>query len=173
MVIWPCTYRIYFIKGTMATNIFDRSNLPQSTLQHIWNLADTRNSGSLNQTEFIIAMHYISATLNGSLSTLPSTLPANIYAAATGRLTSTLGRQATTMRSPIMRHNNIGAGGDSTYVLGPGSSGELGRSPTINFAGPPQQQQQQAELKLTTEEHGKYKLLFQQLAINETGSVSG
>ncbi|KAI8342953.1 hypothetical protein BC941DRAFT_84277 [Chlamydoabsidia padenii] len=149
------------LQGSRATTIFDRSNLPSSTLQHIWNLADTRKSGSLNQTEFIIAMHFISATLNGSLATLPATLPATIYAAATGRLT--LGRQPTTMRSPIMRSSNTG---ESTYNQ-PRVSSELGRSPTISFSAP------SSELNLTPEEHGKYKILFQQLAINETGSVSG
>ncbi|KAI8086201.1 uncharacterized protein BX664DRAFT_365885 [Halteromyces radiatus] len=152
-----------------ATSIFMRSQLPSSTLQHIWDLADTRKSGSLNQTEFIIAMHYITVIRNGTMSTLPTTLPATIYAAATGRLTSSIGRQNTTMRSPLMRHNTV-MGNTNELGIKQRTSSELGRSPT--FSGSTQQRVQE-DLHITDEEYAKYQLLFQQLAINETGAVSG
>ncbi|ORZ23441.1 hypothetical protein BCR42DRAFT_447129 [Absidia repens] len=152
------------LTADMATSIFNRSKLPSTTLQHIWNLADTRNSGTLNQTEFIIAMHYISVTMNGSLPSLPASLPAPIYAAATGRLTSSLGR-----------HNTVIGGGESS--LRPRASPELGRSAsTLSPHHHTSQQQQRPPLEdfhLTHEDYAKYRPLFQQLAINETGSVSG
>ncbi|CAO3607657.1 unnamed protein product [Cunninghamella blakesleeana] len=140
-----------------ATSIFLRSNLPSTTLQHIWDLADTRKSGTLNQTEFIIAMHYISATRNGTVSTLPSTLPDSIYSAATGRLGTSLGRHNTTLRSPIMQHNT-------------GSS--LRPNPSLYNHPQPSQQQQSPLLNVSNDEYKKYKVLFQQLA-SDKGSISG
>ncbi|CAO3649453.1 unnamed protein product [Cunninghamella echinulata] len=149
-----------------ATSIFLRSNLPSSTLQHIWDLADTRKSGSLNQTEFIIAMHYITVTRNGTLSVLPPTLPDSIYAAATGRLTNSLGRHNTTiirspnmqpMRSPILQQQHTG---NSHLRSGPSSF--------YNNT-----QQQQSILNVSNEEYKKYKVLFQQLASNDKGTISG
>ncbi|CAO3594929.1 unnamed protein product [Absidia cylindrospora] len=150
------------LTADMATSIFNRSKLPSTSLQHIWNLADTRNSGTLNQTEFIIAMHYISVTMNGSLPSLPASLPAPIYAAATGRLTSSLGR-----------HNTVIGGGESS--LRPRASPELGRSAsTLSPHHHTSQQRPPLEdFHLTHEDYAKYRPLFQQLAINETGSVSG
>lgn len=144
-----------FTIGDKATSIFLRSNLPSTTLQHIWDLADTRKSGTLNQTEFIIAMHYISAIRNGTLSSLPTILPDSIYAAATGRLGTSLGRHNTTMRSPIMQHN---------------TGTNLRASPSLYNH--PQQQQQQSLFNVPNEEYKKYKVLFQQLA-SDKGSISG
>ncbi|KAI9309705.1 hypothetical protein BJ944DRAFT_172591 [Cunninghamella echinulata] len=150
-----------------ATSIFLRSNLPSSTLQHIWDLADTRKSGSLNQTEFIIAMHYITVTRNGTLTTLPPTLPDSIYAAATGRLTNSLGRHNTTivrspnmqpMRSPILQQQQHT--GNSHL-----------RSGTSSFYS--NTQQQHSILNVSNEEYKKYKVLFQQLASNDKGTISG
>lgn len=52
--------------GEKAKEIFLRSNLQPSTLHQIWSLADTRKSGTLNQTEFImlcITLHVYSLAI--------------------------------------------------------------------------------------------------------------
>ncbi|KAI8393623.1 uncharacterized protein BYT42DRAFT_13414 [Radiomyces spectabilis] len=67
-----------------AKSIFLKSKLPTDTLGQIWNLADVRRSGALNQTEFVIAMHYIAKLMDGTLSVLPTQLPPSVYASAGG-----------------------------------------------------------------------------------------
>ncbi|RUP45213.1 hypothetical protein BC936DRAFT_148479, partial [Jimgerdemannia flammicorona] len=79
-------------------------------------LADTRNSGTLNQAEFIIAMHYIARLMDSSPKSLPPHLPPAIYAAASGHkapasptsashpiASSTLG--ISSIARPVIRHN--------------------------------------------------------------------
>ncbi|KAG1224322.1 hypothetical protein G6F68_020138 [Rhizopus microsporus] len=78
----PSLFARFFV-GQAAKNVFVRSNLPPAKLQAIWDLANTRKSGALNQTEFIIAMHYIERTMKEAAQ-LPPTLPASIYASASG-----------------------------------------------------------------------------------------
>ncbi|GAB5586390.1 hypothetical protein Unana1_01290 [Umbelopsis nana] len=80
-----------------AKRVFSRSKLPVDTLAQIWSLADTRKSGTLNQTEFVVAMYYIARCMEGSTD-IPPSLPPAIYAAAAGRTTSASG-------SPQVRHN--------------------------------------------------------------------
>jgi hypothetical protein len=70
-----------------ARNIFMKSNLSVDQLAQIWNLADIRHSGTLNQAEFVVAMHYIAGTMDGSITSLPSSLPPAIYNSAAGRST--------------------------------------------------------------------------------------
>ncbi|KAI8141926.1 hypothetical protein BJV82DRAFT_670019 [Fennellomyces sp. T-0311] len=70
-----------------AKNIFMKSKLPTETLGQIWNLADVRQAGNLNQAEFAIAMHYIAKLMDGTLITLPTQLPPSVYATANGDTT--------------------------------------------------------------------------------------
>ncbi|KAI8972325.1 hypothetical protein BDB01DRAFT_839405 [Pilobolus umbonatus] len=78
-----------------AQTFFLRSRLPSTVLQNIWQLADTRHTGQLNQTEFVIAMHYIEQMRKGQ-GQLPPTLPPTIYTSATGRVIPS---------SPLVRNN--------------------------------------------------------------------
>ncbi|KAF7729442.1 hypothetical protein EC973_004422 [Apophysomyces ossiformis] len=64
--------------------IFIKSKLPTETLDQIWQLADVRRSKSLDLTEFCVAMHFIAKTMDRTLSSLPSTLPAHVYSSAAG-----------------------------------------------------------------------------------------
>ncbi|KAG1458602.1 hypothetical protein G6F46_007249 [Rhizopus delemar] len=66
-----------------ARNVFLKSKLPVDTLSQIWNLADVRQSGTLNQSEFIIAMHYIAKLMDGTMKTLPDKLPPVVFQSAT------------------------------------------------------------------------------------------
>ncbi|CEJ04836.1 hypothetical protein RMCBS344292_18787 [Rhizopus microsporus] len=102
------------LNGEVAKNVFIRSGLPPAKLQAIWDLANTRKSGTLNQTEFIIAMHYIERTMKES-APLPPTLPAGIYASAIGRaISSPLVRQNTLqvnkapIQSPVFKGSTLG-----------------------------------------------------------------
>ncbi|KAI8063898.1 hypothetical protein BC940DRAFT_306656 [Gongronella butleri] len=168
------------LSADQASAIFRRSNLSPASLQQVWELADTRKSGTLNQTEFIIAMHYISGLVNGLVSQLPATLPAEIYAAATGRLTMALNRQRTTLRSPVMQHHTgpayVGAGGNArqtdlgrsmTYTAGAGAA----RSPPMAFAAA-RGGNNNNELQISWADYTKYKGMFQQLA-PDSATVSG
>lgn len=70
------------LSGEQAKDVFLKSKLPYAKLGAIWNLADTKQRGALDLTDFIIGMHYIQGTMNGTISTLPSTLPPGLYEAA-------------------------------------------------------------------------------------------
>ncbi|KAI7859687.1 hypothetical protein BDC45DRAFT_475663 [Circinella umbellata] len=72
------------LDATNAKSIFMKSKLSNETLGQIWNLADVRQAGNLNQTEFAIAMHYIAKLMDGTLSILPTELPSSVYATANG-----------------------------------------------------------------------------------------
>ncbi|KAK9464996.1 hypothetical protein V1512DRAFT_267040 [Lipomyces arxii] len=72
------------LNGNAARDIFVGANLPNKTLGEIWTLADSHDRGALDATEFIIAMHLIQSTLNGSMPALPHSIPAALLAAAAG-----------------------------------------------------------------------------------------
>ncbi|KAI9323174.1 hypothetical protein BX666DRAFT_1884006, partial [Dichotomocladium elegans] len=63
-----------------AKSIFRKSRLPTETLGKIWDLADVRKSGNLNEAEFAVAMHYIAKLMDGTITSLPQNLPPTIYA---------------------------------------------------------------------------------------------
>ncbi|CAG8776654.1 2268_t:CDS:2, partial [Acaulospora morrowiae] len=72
------------LDGESAKTVFQRSNLPLETLGQIWYLADTKKRGYLDVTEFIIAMYFVQRSMNGSIKTLPRSLPAGFYEMAAG-----------------------------------------------------------------------------------------
>ncbi|KAK4520101.1 cytochrome c peroxidase [Mucor velutinosus] len=90
------------LDANTARNVFIKSKLSMETLSQIWYLADVRQSGSLNQTEFIIAMHYIAKLMDGTLSSLPDKLPPAVYQSAQSDLLTTA-----TTQSPMMRNMSI------------------------------------------------------------------
>lgn len=72
------------LSGEQAKEVFLKSKLPYTKLGEIWNLADTKQRGALDLTDFIIGMHYIQGTMNGNITTLPTTLPPAVLEAALG-----------------------------------------------------------------------------------------
>ncbi|SNX86642.1 related to EDE1 protein involved in endocytosis [Melanopsichium pennsylvanicum] len=72
------------IDGDHAKEIFVKSKLPFDKLGAIWNLADTQARGALDLTDFIIAMHFIQNTMNGTLNSIPAALPPGLYEQAKG-----------------------------------------------------------------------------------------
>lgn len=73
------------LPGEQAKQIFERAGLPNEVLGRIWNLADTEQKGSLQVTEFVIAMHLLASYKTGALRALPNLLPAGLYEAAARR----------------------------------------------------------------------------------------
>ncbi|KAH9857811.1 hypothetical protein C2E23DRAFT_720331 [Lenzites betulinus] len=67
------------LSGEKARDVFVKSKLSVDKLSQIWNLADTKNRGSLDATDFTIAMYLIQASMSGQLQTLPPTLPPFLY----------------------------------------------------------------------------------------------
>ncbi|KAI9264833.1 hypothetical protein BY458DRAFT_438102 [Sporodiniella umbellata] len=72
------------IPAQAARDLFLKSKLSNEQLAQIWNLADIRQCGYLDETEFIIAMHYIAQLMNKSITALPPILPQSIHTAALG-----------------------------------------------------------------------------------------
>ncbi|GAN02001.1 epidermal growth factor receptor substrate 15 isoform X5 [Mucor ambiguus] len=135
------------LSGERAKDAFIRSNLPPAILQNIWTLADTRKSGTLNQTEFIIAMHYIENAMKGATN-LPATLPANVYASATGR---------SVPASPLVRNNTLQVNSPPPVPM---------RSPVFKGA-------TTTKVDIAPDEYAKYQTFFRQLDTDNSGHVSG
>ncbi|KAI8583513.1 hypothetical protein K450DRAFT_221553 [Umbelopsis ramanniana AG] len=143
-----------FMEGTHAHRLFEKSNLPPDTLSKLWNLANMRRTGSLNQTEFVIAMFYISRLMDHTLDSLPSSIPASIYNSAAGRPGSpTLSRQ-NTITSPVLR-NNTGQSVAATF-------GQAAFADVLDDA-----------WAIPHDQRTKSKAFFQQLDPRQTGYVSG
>ncbi|KAF2432148.1 hypothetical protein EJ08DRAFT_695603 [Tothia fuscella] len=87
------------LDGSIARSFFEKSGLPQDTLGHVWNLADTEQRSALSCPEFIIAMHLLASLRNNTLTALPAALPAGLIEAASRKppmqpqVTSALPRQ--------------------------------------------------------------------------------
>ena len=69
------------LESTSAVEIFRKSGLNRSDLEHIWNLCDVNNSGSLNKQEFALGMHLVYRRLNGYQ--LPNRLPLSLIPSST------------------------------------------------------------------------------------------
>lgn len=65
-----------------ARRIFESARLPNEVLGRIWGLSDTQGRGSLDVTEFIIAMHLLASYKAGQMRGVPNTLPPGLYEAA-------------------------------------------------------------------------------------------
>lgn len=70
------------LSGPQARDIFLKAKLPTPTLGQIWNLVDVDNSGQLNVTSFVVAMHLIQGLLSGSIKQLPPFLPDHVWQSA-------------------------------------------------------------------------------------------
>ncbi|KAI0075486.1 hypothetical protein K474DRAFT_1709004 [Panus rudis PR-1116 ss-1] len=67
------------ITGDKARDVLVKSKLPVDKLSQIWNLADTKNRGALDATDFTIAMYLVQAAMSGQLLTIPPVLPPWLY----------------------------------------------------------------------------------------------
>lgn len=69
------------LAGDKAKEIFLKARLPTQTLGEVWGLCDRNASGSLDKTEFIMAMYLIQLCMTNSASVkpLPPTLPVQLW----------------------------------------------------------------------------------------------
>ncbi|KAK6004192.1 hypothetical protein QM012_009042 [Aureobasidium pullulans] len=74
-----------YLSGEQAKAIFERAGLPNETLGRIWQLADREGKGSLDKTEFCIAMHLITCYKSRALAGFPNVLPPALFEAAARR----------------------------------------------------------------------------------------
>ena len=75
------TKKAGLLDSPTAVEIFRKSGLNRSDLEHIWNLCDTNNSGQLNKQEFALGMHLVYRKLNGQ--TIPNRLPPSLIPSST------------------------------------------------------------------------------------------
>ena len=80
-------------------------------------LADTQDRGTLDLTDFTIAMYLIQATMSGQLSFIPTSLPPGLYEQAGG--------------APVVAH----ATGSSAHISSPTTSGVKQPPVQANFTG--------------------------------------
>ncbi|KAG7452893.1 uncharacterized protein BT62DRAFT_879116 [Guyanagaster necrorhizus] len=72
------------LSGEQARDILLKSKLPNDKLGQIWNLADTRNRGSLDAVDFAIAMYFVQGAMSGQITTIPPVLSPALYQQASG-----------------------------------------------------------------------------------------
>ncbi|OSD02798.1 EF-hand [Trametes coccinea BRFM310] len=68
-----------YVTGQQAREVFMKSKLPWDTLSRIWSLADIRQRGYLDVADFTVAMYLIQGLMTGVLSSLPQSLPPQLY----------------------------------------------------------------------------------------------
>lgn len=73
------------LPGLVAKQIFERARLPIEVLGRIWSLADVNGKGSLDVSEFVIAMHLLASYKSGAMRAVPNTLPQGLLDAASRR----------------------------------------------------------------------------------------
>ncbi|KAF4604063.1 hypothetical protein EYR40_001246 [Pleurotus pulmonarius] len=72
------------LSADKARDIFVKSNLSNDQLLQIWNLADTKDRGALDSTDFAIGMYMIQNVMSGKIPFIPSTLPPGLHQQAAG-----------------------------------------------------------------------------------------
>lgn len=140
------------LPGDKAKDIFLKARLPTSTLGEVWALCDKNASGSLDKTEFVMAMHLIQLCMTNSPSVnpLPSTLPSQLW-------------------------NSIGASVAATVApLSANSTGRssLGRRSTISRLSSGVFTSASTDWSLSMEKKQQFDAIFDSLDKARTGSLS-
>lgn len=81
------------VTGPDVKGVFLKTGLPQADLAMIWNLCDTKQSGSLSMEQFALAMHLASERIQGSplpASLTPDMVPPSLRPQLQGAVSSTL-----------------------------------------------------------------------------------
>ncbi|TFY74438.1 hypothetical protein EWM64_g9574 [Hericium alpestre] len=143
------------LSGDKARDVFVKSKLPVDTLSQIWALSDTQSRGSLDLTDFRIAMYLIQAYISGKLPFVPTTLPPGLYDMASDRVEEA-------------DANVIGTGGSSSQVSGPHlpHTSDFVR-PQAKANGPSQNPE------ITPSEKARFDSLFESLDTQKRSYVEG
>ncbi|KAG0210500.1 hypothetical protein BGX33_004853 [Mortierella sp. NVP41] len=162
------------LDGEKAREVLMRSKLPLEKLGQIWGLADTKSRGSLDLNDFSIAMYYIQRTMDGSISTLPVTLPASLLNGSAGSVPG-----AGLISSPVLSAQTLSRQltGGSMGIHNPAIARQLTGSISMNSS--PLAKQNTGGLstdipwEITPEEKAKFDRFFEQLDANGDGVVGG
>ncbi|KAL1921127.1 uncharacterized protein VTP21DRAFT_10843 [Calcarisporiella thermophila] len=171
------------LDGEKAREIFMKSKLPLDVLAQIWNLADVRKAGNLNQTEFIIAMHFIYRILDGTIKNLPPQLPKTLYSSAQGTPSSptvaaspNFPRGISSSPQPVVRHMT---GTPPAVVNRHFTGSNTGLQRHMTGGGHPVStggytgKFEQMEWDVTPEERQKYSKIFENLDNMKQGYING
>lgn len=126
----------------------------------IRNLADIRKCGFLDETEFVIAMHYIAKLMDKSIVSLPTILPPDVYLAASSdnnaTYTTFVSSPKPIMSSPLLqsRAKKIDSIGNMAFA-------------------PASTPLKQYEWDITAHEKEQYDMFFAKLDKKHTGIVQG
>ncbi|KAK3835615.1 MAG: hypothetical protein J3R72DRAFT_451249 [Linnemannia gamsii] len=162
------------LDGDSARGVFLKSKLPVDKLSQIWGLADTKARGSLDLADFTIAMFYIQRTMDGSITTLPISLPPSILKAASG---PTAG--AGLMSSPVLSAQTLArqVTGGNMGIHNPAIARQMTGS--ISLSSSPLAKQNTGGVstdipwEISPEEKAKFDRFFDQLDTNGDGFVEG
>ncbi|KAL2316032.1 Actin cytoskeleton-regulatory complex protein pan1 [Schizosaccharomyces pombe] len=98
-------------KGTLGGNavleIFGQSKLTRTELEHIWNLCDHGDKGSLDRDEFAVALHLIYRKLNGN--EVPAVLPPELIPPSTRNFTESLNQVKNLIKNDTSNRKPFGA----------------------------------------------------------------
>ncbi|KAF9905012.1 hypothetical protein EC991_002075 [Linnemannia zychae] len=162
------------LDGDNARGVFLKSKLPVDKLSQIWGLADTKARGSLDLTDFTIAMFYIQRTMDGSIKSLPTTLPPSVLKAASGAATG-----PGLMSSPVLSAQTLArqVTGGNMGIHNPAIARQMTGSISLNSS--PLAKQNTGGLssdipwEISPEEKAKFDRFFDQLDANGDGFVEG
>ncbi|KAF9545549.1 hypothetical protein EC957_010858 [Mortierella hygrophila] len=163
------------LDGDKAREVFLKSKLPVDKLSQIWGLADTKVRGSLDLTDFTIAMFYIQRIMEGSISTPPATLPPSVLKAAAGSAAG-----VGLMSSPVLSAQTLArqVTGGNMGIQNPAITSQMTGSMSLSSS--PLAKENTGGLsddsipwEITPEEKAKFDRFFDQLDANDDGVVEG
>ncbi|WFD43188.1 hypothetical protein MPSI1_001843 [Malassezia psittaci] len=183
------------LTGDQAKDVFMKSKLPIPKLGAIWNLADTKARGALDLTDFVIGMYYIQGTMNGTIKSIPTTLPPNLYEQASNAPAPPLQPQRTGTDHLAAAFGLPQSSPRKAPSL-PGSSAPPPSMPTATSSAPAPTAAMPAQLRsvrdatgsrsssqasfapthdwaISTQEKAKYDTFFDSLDTTKTGSIEG
>ncbi|WFD06563.1 hypothetical protein MVES1_001914 [Malassezia vespertilionis] len=153
------------LSGEQAKDLFVKSKLPFAKLGAIWNLADTKSRGALDLADFVIGMHYIQGTMNGTVSELPATLPAGMYEQASVQPTTPALQAQRTGTDPVM----------STFFASPAQPSRTSSVavPSSTSLMPQPTGAAQGDWAISAQEKAKFDTFFDSLDTAHTGHIEG
>lgn len=131
-------------------------------------LSDREQSGALDQTEFIVAMHLLTSMKTRAMTALPNTLPAGFYQAAARRgAPPPPGSRVAPGVAAVPRQFSGGAVGP------PRTQSPLARPPTYGTPPPMSAQTTGPQWLITPQEKAKYDQFFSTVDTQHKGIVTG
>lgn len=159
------------LSGDKAKDIFLKAKLPNQTLGEIWALCDRNASGSLDKSEFIMAMHLIQLVKNNNTNMIHllsnhQPLPANMWSSISRAL-----------------HNNVSAASTVSHPLSANSTGlssiisnsnqsPIRRTSTISHLSTGVFNSASNDWVLSPEKKKQFDAIFDSLDKQKTGSLT-